>query len=271
MVGPRGRAHAVAAEELEPGGGHRDREGEGGRVAARRQRRRRVDRQLVRERGQGRQDPRAPHHDTAGGLPHLVHRHLRLRRRHVAPRPVDGGMDEGVGQRPVVPGQELLVRDQVGRARLVAADRPLVRASRESGERHVHVVGRAAHDPHAPLRDPLEAAVAAREIGARARDQVAHVDRLAGLRIRHEADRRGLVLQVEERGHEARRAGERGMARDVAHALVAHPDLPLVAEALQKLLARACRHGVWPPILASAPGPAVDFVARAALVSNTTP
>ena len=34
-----------------------------------------------------------------------------------------------------------------------------------------------------------------------------------------------------------------GMRGHIGHPLVAHPDLPLVLERLEKLLARACRHG----------------------------
>ena len=158
-------------------------------------------------------------------------------------RAVHRRVDEGVGQRQVPPGQELLVRDQVGRARLVAIDGPFVVSPREAREGHVHVVGGAAHDPDAPLRDPLQAVVPAGEVSAGAGDQVAHVDRLAGLGIGHEADGRRLVLQVVERGHEARGAREGGVGGHVGHPLVAHPDLTLVLERLEEFLARACRHG----------------------------
>ena len=55
-----------------------------------------------------------------------------------------------------------------------------------------------------------------------------------------------LVLKVEERGHRPRRPRESRMGGHVAHALAAHPDLAVILQALEKFLARPCRHAADP-------------------------
>jgi len=87
--------------------------------------------------------------------------------------------------------------------------------------------------------------VPALEVLARSRDQVAHVDWLARLGIGHEADRRRLVLQIEEGGDEARGAREGRMAGDVAHPIVTHPDPAVVLQTPEKVFTRARGH-VYP-------------------------
>ena len=76
----------------------------------------------------------------------------------------------------------------------------------------------------------LEAPAPALQVGARARDQVAGVDRLAGLGVGHQTRRAVLVLDVEDLGQRVRRACERGVRRHVAHALAVDPELARVAQ-----------------------------------------
>ena len=101
------------------------------------------------------------------------------------------------------------------------------------------------------------------EVLARSRDQVAHVDRLARLGVGHEADRRRLVLQIEEGGDEARGAREGRMAGDVAHPIVAHPDPAVVLQAPEKVLTPACRHAYRTPS-ATLVSIALDYTSAAA-------
>ena len=67
------------------------------------------------------------------------------------------------------------------------------------------------------------------QIGAGARDHVADVDRLAGLRIGDQAIVREGVLAVEYAGQRVRGAGERGMRGDVVDALAFEPQPTLRA------------------------------------------
>jgi hypothetical protein len=172
-----------------------------------------------------------------------VKSHLVAGGRHVAARLVDRGLHDGVGERQVAPRDLLLEGDEVRRAALVAIGRPLVGAAHEARDGDVEVVRRAAQHAHAVLGEALEACVSPQKVLARARDDVADVDRLARLRVGHEADLRRLVLEVEEPGDRARRAGEGRMRGDVAHALAAHPDLAVVLQPLEEFLASARRHG----------------------------
>jgi len=116
------------------------------------------------------------------------------------------------------------------------------RPAGEARERHVHVVGRAAHQANGLLGNALQADVPAQDVLARARDHVAHIDRLARLGVGHQALARELVLMVEQTRQEVRRAGERGMRRDVAHALAIYPDLAVVLQPGEKLRAGSCGH-----------------------------
>src|SRR5262249_53225893 len=95
----------------------------------------------------------------------------------------------------------------------------------------------------AELGETLQAGVAPLEISTRARDNVAHVDRLARFGIGHEARGGGLMLQIEESGEGARGARQGGMGGAVAHALAADPDLAIVLEVTQEVLAGARGHG----------------------------
>ena len=94
------------------------------------------------------------------------------------------GVDDGVGERDVLAPELLLVADEVLRALLVAVDRPFVAAAGKAREGDVHVVRRAAHQADGIFGDPLEARGAASADPRGARDHVADVDRLAGLRDR---------------------------------------------------------------------------------------
>ncbi len=117
--------------------------------------------------------------------------------------------------------------DEVGGALgvgAVGAD-PATRVPGEAGERHVHVVGGAAHQPHRRRGDAGQPVVAAQQVVHRPRDHVAHVDRLARLRVGHQAVRLALELPIEDRCHRRRRLGERRMVGDVADPFVTDPDV----------------------------------------------
>ena len=164
---------AVAAEELQARRRHRDRERQRVARAVGGNRVRRIDRELVRERGQRGQHSRAAHDDAVPGVLDLVERDVAAAGRDVGRRLVDGRVDDRVRQREIAPAQLLLKRDQVCRALFVSGDRPLVFAPGEAGEGDVEIVGRAAHQADRVLCDTLQAAVAALEVGPGARDHVA--------------------------------------------------------------------------------------------------
>jgi hypothetical protein len=166
--------------------------------------------QLVGEGGEGREHARAAHHDAVGGVGDLVEGDLVTRTRHVAPCLVDGGLHDGVGEREITPRRLLLEGHEILRPAIVAVGSPFVGAAREAGERHVEIVGGATHDAHAELGEALQTGVAALEVGAGARNDVADIDRLARLGIRHETDRGRLVLQVEQPSHGACRPAKAG-------------------------------------------------------------
>ncbi len=114
----------------------------------------------------------------------------------------------------------------------------------EAGERHVHVVGRAAHQPHRRLGDAGQPFVAALQIGLRPRDHVADVDLLTGLRVVHQALRLALELPIEDRRHRLGGLGERRMVGDVADPFVADPDVrPARGQRLQELVSGPRPHG----------------------------
>ena len=127
-------------------------------------------------------------------------------------------------------------------ALLVAALRPEPRLPLpgEAGEGHVHVVGRAAHQPDGHLGDPHQAAVAPLQILLRAGDQVADVDRLARLGVGHQAVVGVLELAVEHGGQRGGRPGQRRVLGHVVDALVAEPHLALAGpQTLQERLTAA--------------------------------
>ena len=212
------------------------------RVGAFDQRNGGVDCNLVGERRERREDSRAAHDDPVRSVGDFVQCDLVARRRHVALGLVDSRMNYGVGQRDVAAREELLIRDEIRRATLVAADSPLFGAAREARERDIHIVWRAAHQADGELGDSLQACVTALEVGARARNHVAQVDRLAGLGIRHQADVARLMLQVEDLRHRIRRAGEGGMRHDVADLVIADPQLARLRQAFEKFASGACSH-----------------------------
>ena len=247
-VGP-GRRRAVTAQEDQPrrldGNGKR----EGVRLGARRQRLRRVDGDLVRERCQRRQDAGAAHHDARRGLADLVHGHAVADDLRVG-RLVDGRMNDRMGEGHVLARDALLKAHDVVRALFVPARHaePVVGARGEARELHAHVVGRAPHEADGGFGDPREPAVAALQIIDGARNHVADVDRLARFGIRGQAVVGERVLAVEHAGQRVRRAGERGMPGHVVHALAFEPQPACRAtESLEKLLAHARGQGLTAP------------------------
>ena len=242
-------AHAVAAEELEPGRRHRDRERQRVGVGSRRAADAAGYTASSSANGARVARIRAPRTTMPCAVSATLWSATSLPAAGASPhRPVDRRMDDRVGQRQVAAAQQLLVGAPGSRRpRSLPSTTHSSLPPGEPGERDVHVVGRAPHDPDAALRDRARRQACRRSRScARARDQVAHVDRLARLGIGHEADRRRLVLQIEERGDEPRGAREGGMAGDVAHPIVAHPDLAVVLQASEEVLTPACRHAYTP-------------------------
>ena len=164
-------------------------------------------------------------------------------------RPVDRRVDDGVGERDVLERELALEGDEVGMALDVRAVRAFPPAAfpGETRERHVHVVGGAAHQPHRRLGDAGQPVVAAHQIGLRPRDHVADVDLLAGLRVVHQALRPALELPIEDRRHRLGGLGERGMIGDVADSFVTDPDVrPAGGQRLQELVSGPRPHGQPP-------------------------
>jgi hypothetical protein len=72
---------------------------------------------------------------------------------------------------------------------------------------------------------------------------VADVDRLVGLRVRHEALTGVLELTVEHRGKSTGRSGEFGMTGDVGDALVSEPYLAVArSQSLQEVRTSPSAH-----------------------------
>ncbi len=159
----RRRRGAVAAQELQAGRAHGNAERQRIVVGAGGQRQRRIDRDLVGERRQGRQDARAAHDDAVLGVGDLAQGIGIAGLRRVAHRLVDGRLHDGVGERDVVAAQELLVGDQPFGAGLVAMVAPFAAIAGEARVGDVHVVGRAAHQADRILGD------AAQRLAARSR------------------------------------------------------------------------------------------------------
>ena len=142
----------VAQDDLEARRVHRQREAErvGGVLGP--QRAARVDRDLVGVGRERREHARAAHDDPLGRLADLVQRDLAGAGRRVGPRAVDLRVHDRVRRREVVLAHQLVVADEILGPALVAAARPDVGARGEQRERHVEVVGRAAHDAAVVLR-----------------------------------------------------------------------------------------------------------------------
>ena len=204
-----------------------------------------IDGDLVRERCERGEDAGAAHDDPVLGIAGLVQRDRVVDEVGVG-RPVDRRMDDRVGERDVLERQLALEGDEVGVTLDVGAVRALPPRPfpGETGERHVHVVGGAAHQPHRRLGDAGQPFVAALQIGLRPRDHVADVDLLAGLRVVHQALRPALELPIEDRRHRFGGLGERGMIGDVADSFVADPDVrPAGGQRLQELVSGPRPHG----------------------------
>ncbi len=244
QVGPL--RHAVAAQELQAGRVHRHAEGQSIVIGARRQRQAGIDSQLVGKRRQGRERAGPAHDDAMLGLADLAQGIGIARRGRVAHGLVDGRLHQRMGEREIATAQELLVRDHPLGAGLVAVGPPFVGPAGKAGEGDVHIVGRAAHQAGGIFRHLTQRPATAREILARARDHVADGDRLARLRIRHQADAGVLVLQVVDLGQRLGGAAEAGMLHDIDNALAVDPDLACAAKSLQEFLACPCRHPVPP-------------------------
>ena len=81
------------------------------------------------------------------------------------------------------------------------------------------------------------------EVLARAGNHMADVDRLAGRGIRHQAILARLMLKIEDLREGLRRARERRIRRDIAHLVIANPDLARTFQPCEEFLSRSCSHG----------------------------
>ena len=248
IVGP---GDAVAADEFQARCRHRNAERDRELVAVLGQRTAGIDRELVGERRQCRQDAGAAHDDAMLGIADLAQDDVVLLAGDLVLRLVDRGMDQRVGQADVVPAQEFLVFDLARRAVLVAVFRPFMRAAGEPGIGDVHVVRCPPHHADGVFRDPAQPAMAPFDVLGRTRDHVADVDQLAGLRVGEQAVLRRLVLQVEDRSHALGGAGECRVRHDIGDAVVADPDLAIVLQSSQQFRPRSSRHRFSPDFVIS--------------------
>ena len=239
----RGR-EAVAAEELHARRRHR--KGERQRVAggvlgdglAG------VDEHLVGEGGQRGQGAGTAHDDPVRRLAHLVEHDLAVAGVHVGQGLVDGGVDDGVGHRPVVEHGLPLEAHQVGGPLLVAVAGPHVATAGEAGHGDVEVVRTAPQQPEGGPGRALQRHVSASQVAGRAGDDVADVDQVAGRLVDHQERLGLLVLQVVQRGHRLRRSGQRRVGGDVFDAPAVEPDLASVRQPVEELLAGPRSHSV---------------------------
>ena len=206
-TGPR--ATAVAAQELQAGRRHRDRERQRVASAPSGQRVRRIHGDLVGERGQRRQDARAAHDDAVRGVVDLVQRDV-VAGRGTSPRALSivGWMIVCVSERSRR-RSSFWNATRLAAPRSLPSTRPLVGAPGEAGERHVQVVGRAAHEPDACTRRCARGSAWRRSRSALERGIMWLTligSPVSGSGIRQTSA--CLVLQVEELGHGPRRARE---------------------------------------------------------------
>src|SRR5215469_14417372 len=245
-----GRGGAVSAEEDEARRVDRNGEGECVVVRVGGDGQPRVDRDLVGEGRERRQDASPAHHDARRRLADLVQRHAvsddaRIRLL------VDRGLDDGVRERDVLVGEVALVADDVVGALGVAAvgAPPHVGTRGEASELDVHVIGRTAHQAHRGLGDARQPSAAALQVVDGAGDHVADADRLPRLGIGHEAFVGIPVLAIEDVRQRLGGAGEGGMCGDVVDHLVAEPHhASRLAKPVQELLACSCAQGIPPRV-----------------------
>ena len=119
---------------------------------------------------------------------------------------------------------------------------PLCGTAGEAREGHVDVVGAPPHEADGGLGVDLEPPPPALDVLLGARDQVAHVDRLAGLGVGKEAFFGPVVLQVEEASHRVGRPFEFGVQGGVLHPFTPQPEFAAVLQPLEKLFSCTCAH-----------------------------
>ena len=164
------------------------------------------------------------------------------------PRPVHRWMDDRVGQRQIGARQHASgSAPGCPRPRsLPSIDHSSLRAG-EAGEGDIHVVRRAAHQPDGKLRDRAPG----RHAGARgpARDRGIMWLTLIGSPVSGSGIRQtsaAACCRSNTAAIAVRGAGERRMRCRIGHPLVAQPDLAVVLQAAEELLARACRQPAIP-------------------------
>src|SRR5262249_34519937 len=124
----------------------------------------------------------------------------------------------------------------------VAVDRPFVGTPGKSGVGNIHIVRRAAHETDGVFGNELEASMTLGKVLTRARNHVADIDRLTGLRVGHQADVCRLMLEIEDLGQRPRGARKRRMSSYVADLFTIDPDLARTFQPRQEFLAGSCSH-----------------------------
>ena len=232
----------VAADELETGRSHRDRERQRVVAVLGPDVRPGIDGQLVGERRECREHAGAAYDDPLAGLADLVQRDLAGGLLCFGLRAVDLRVDDRVCRREIAVAHLLLVGDEVLRALLVAPPGPHVGAPREAREGHVEVVGGAPHHPCGGARGDLDRAAAALEVLLRARNEVRGVYERSVVGRGDEHLVGVLVLKIEDAGDRLRSGSEQRMLERVRDPLAVQPELALVAaELVEVLLAGAAR------------------------------
>ena len=198
----------------------------------------RIDRDLIGERAERRQDPGAVNHDGVRRFVHLAQRQFAVDALVVGDALVNDGVDDGVGQRQIPLGDLALEGDEIVVALFVAGDSPQAWLPGEAGKGDVQVVRRPSKHAHAVARGLLETPVPARQILPAARNHVADMAVVAGTL---DEARFGMdVLPVEVASHAGKGTLEGRMAGDIGHRLAIDAHGPRALQAGQVFRPRAC-------------------------------
>ena len=239
---------ALAAQEFEARRAARDREADRERavVLGVPPHAWRIDADLVRERPQCREDPRAAHDNAGIGLAHDLQCRPFLEIKDAGNRAAALQVDQRMGQRQIVFADVFIVIPHVlGEFGPSHSLREIIRRTGPRGIGHIHEIGGAAHHSAGGPRPVEHHGAALFEILAGARDDERQPDPVAGARrdIGHLVAEFGIALHVVERGDGARAALQPRMVRRVFDPLAFEPDLALLlAQPSEILSSRPRRH-----------------------------
>ena len=233
----------IATQYLEPRGVDWDREYQRDVVCVLRNRLSGVDRNLIRERSEGGENARTAYHDAVLGLAHFVQRNVAVGHCVRGNPPIHQRMDNGMGESEIAIRNLALIRNQILPACLIGVLRPDVGLAGEAGKGDVDVVRGATEQAGAVARDAFEARVATDQVLLATRYEVADADRVTKTGVIDHADVGVVDLPVEVAGHSGDGPAKHRVIGDIGHPLPAYPDLTIIAQSLDVLLAVSHRHG----------------------------